>query len=65
MKLLELIEQIGNAHRIHRSEWKNAKYLVKNLYHNAPMVEIDLHSIQIGLYTFTFEDLTAPDWEIV
>ena len=68
MKLLELLPKIDYFIRIRRRSWEKIGYdfsLVKSEYANKGLIEIDLHSMQIGEYMLTVDDLFADDWEIV
>jgi len=64
MKLLEIIDKMDYSKRIRRDKWQ-VVYLVRNIAINQPLVKIDMHSLQMGEYTFTYEDLIADDWEII
>ena len=63
MKLLEIIEQMDNSKRIRRDKWPGL-YLVRSLYVNKPLVLIDLGSLMIDEYCFSYEDLVTDDWSI-
>ena len=64
MKLLEIITLMDESKRIKRNIWIGI-YLVRSISSNEPLIQIDMYSLQMGKYTFTYEDLIADDWEII
>jgi hypothetical protein len=63
MKLLELIPQLKNYALIKRKSWDF--FLVKSEYDNRPLVKCDFYMLQLELYSLSYVDLIANDWEIV
>ena len=66
MKLLEIIQDstsLDNFIRIKRTQWNF--FLVKPAFIIDPLIKLDIHSIEMGKYTLTFNDLIANDWEIM
>lgn len=62
--LLEIIENMDHSKRIRRADWPIGIYLVLSLFDNRPLIKLDMHSLQMGEYLFTYEDLVADDWSI-
>lgn len=63
MKLLELIDDIGEYVRIRRSGWVG--FLVRSEFGERGLIWCDFDSLQLHEHTLTYYDLVAHDWEIV
>ncbi len=62
MKLLELLPSMKDYQRIYRPDM--GFVIIRSLFENNHLVELDYCSLQLRVYTPTYEDLIADDWEI-
>jgi hypothetical protein len=63
MKLLELVDGLGEYTRIKRQNWNF--FLVRPVVGHEALVKINLYNMRICHYMLTHDDLAADDWEIM
>ena len=63
MKLLELLDTMEDSTRVRRKDWRDGSFLIKSLIPKTPLVKLDMYSLYMGNYMFSYEDLVADDWE--